>query len=49
MGFEKGVIKNLAKLFPDLSEHLMNIHDNIKDLMIPFKSRWYYIAAFHGR
>ena len=49
MGFEKGVIKNLAELFPDLSEHLMNIHDNIKDLMIPFKNRWYYIGAFHGR
>ena len=49
MGFEKGVIKNLANLYPDLSEHLMNIHDNIKDLMIPFKSRWYYIGAFHGR
>ncbi len=48
MGFEKGVIKNLAKLFPDLSEHLMNIHDNIKDLMIPFQSKWYYISAFHG-
>ena len=49
MGFEKGVIKNLAELYPDLSEHLMNIHDNIKDLMIPFKSKWYYISAFHGR
>ena len=49
MGFEKSVIKNLANLYPDLSEHLMNIHDNIKDLMIPFKSRWYYIGAFHGR
>ena len=34
MGFEKGVIKKLAKQYPDLSNHLMNIHDNIQDLMV---------------
>ena len=42
MMFEKMVIKKLAQTFPDLSNHLMNIHDNIKDLMIPFKNRDYY-------
>ena len=41
MSFEKTVIKNLANIFPDLSKHLMNIHDNIKDLMIPFKNDYY--------
>ena len=30
MKFEKGVIKRLAELYPDLANHLMNIHDNIK-------------------
>ena len=48
MGFEKGVIKKLSKLYPDLSEHLMNIHDNIKDLMIPFQKGYYYKKEMHG-
>ena len=48
MGFEKGVIKRLSKLYPDLSEHLMNIHDNIKDLMIPFQKGYYYKKEMHG-
>ena len=29
MSFEKSVIKNLANLYPDLKDHLMNIYDNI--------------------
>lgn len=48
MGFEKGVIKKLASLYPDLREHLLNIYDNIKDLMIPFKYRYYYTKDMHG-
>ena len=48
MTFEKGVIKNLAELYPDLTEHLMNIHDNIKDLMTPFQKKYYYSAALEG-
>lgn len=48
MSFEKTVIKNLASLYPDLSQHLMNIHDNMKDLMIPFKDRHYYTKDMHG-
>ena len=48
MSFEKTVIKKLAGIYPDLSEHLMNIHDNIKDLMIPFKDRYYYTKDMHG-
>jgi len=48
MSFEKTVIKSLAKLYPDLSNHLMNIHDNMKDLMIPFKNRKYYTKDMHG-
>ena len=42
MKFEKARIKRMAELYPDLSEHLMNIHDNIKDLEDPFKKRYYY-------
>lgn len=48
MGFEKGVIKKLAEIYPDLENHLMNIHDNIKDLMIPFSKRYYYTKDMKG-
>lgn len=48
MGFEKGVIKKLAQQYPDLSEHLLNITENIKDLMIPFSKRYYYTKAMKG-
>lgn len=48
MGFEKGKIRDLAVLYPDLHDHLMNIHDNIKDIMIPFQKRWYYTKEMQG-
>lgn len=48
MSFEKRVIKYLAGLYEDLSDNLMNIHDNIKDLMIPFQNRSYYSKNMHG-
>lgn len=48
MGFEKGRIKELAKLYPELAEHLMNIHDNIVDLMIPFQKKHYYQKEMRG-
>lgn len=48
MGFERGRIRELASLFPDLSKHLMNIFDNIVDLMIPFQRGWYYTKAMEG-
>ena len=39
--FECGRIKELADIFPDLSEHLLNIRDHIVDLMVPFQKAWY--------
>lgn len=48
MSFEKSVINKLATTYPDLSDHLMNIHKNIKDLMIPFRNRDYYNKNMHG-
>lgn len=48
MSYEKGRIKRMAELFPDLSDHLMSIYDNIKDLMIPFQKRWYYNRGMQG-
>lgn len=46
--FECTRIKELAKEFPDLSEHLLNIRDNIIDLLVPFQSGWYYNRAMGG-
>lgn len=40
--FEKGRIKELAQLFPDLSDHLMKIHANVRDLIVPFHKGYYY-------
>ena len=48
MSFEKSVIKKLAEDYPKYKEHLMNIYNNIKDLMIPFRDRSYYSKNMHG-
>jgi hypothetical protein len=46
--YEKGRIKELAGRFDDLAKHLMNIHNNVKDLMQPFQSRAYYCRELGG-
>ncbi len=46
--FECTRIKELAEAFPDLSDHLLNIKDNIKDLLVPFQSGYYYTKAMGG-
>ena len=48
MSFEKTVIKNLAELYNDLREDLLKINENIKDLMVPFKNRDYYVKEMDG-
>ncbi len=48
MTFEKTRIKEMAALYPDLHDHLMNIYDNMKDLMVPFRERKYYCRAMAG-
>lgn len=47
-GFEKSRIKELAEQFPELAPHLMAIHGNMRDLMIPFQQRWYYDRKMEG-
>ena len=47
--FEKGVIQGLAKQFPENSDHLMNIHNNVMDLMVPFQKKHYYKKEMKGR
>ena len=46
--FECGRLRELADAFPDLSEHLLNIHDNIIDLLVPFQSGYYYKKEMGG-
>ncbi len=46
--FECTRIKELAVAFPDLAEHLLNIEQNIKDLLVPFQSGYYYNKAMGG-
>lgn len=48
MGFEKGRIKELAELFPDLSERLLAINKGMSDLIKPFESGAYYARAMGG-
>jgi len=40
MSFEKRVIAELAESFPEFAAHLRIVHDNIKDLMVPFQKQW---------
>lgn len=48
MGFEKSVVRNLASLYPDLEEHLLNLQENMRDLMIPFRNYSYYCKEMEG-
>lgn len=48
MGFEKSCIRSMANRFPDLSDDLMLIHDNIHDLMDPFNNGDYYQKEMKG-
>jgi hypothetical protein len=48
MAFEKSRLKELSYDFPDLADHLMNIHDNMVDLMVPFQNKWYYTNEMKG-
>ena len=46
--FECSRIKEMAAIFPDLAEHLLNIEANIKDLLVPFRKGYYYVPAMGG-
>ena len=48
MSFEKRVIRRLAANYPQVSNELMAIHNNIKDLMAPFVSKSYYHPKMRG-
>ncbi len=46
--FECTRLKELAGLFPDFADHLLNIRDHVIDLLVPFQSGWYYNRAMGG-
>jgi len=48
MMFEKMVIKNLADIYDDLRDDLLDIYSQIDDLMIPFRNREYYTEKMEG-
>ena len=46
--FEKTRLKEMANLFPEFKEHLLNIDDNIIDLLPIFKNHDYYVKEMNG-
>ena len=46
--FECGRLGELASYFPDLSEHLLKIRENIRDLLVPFRKGYYYNRRMNG-
>ena len=46
--FEKSQLNELSQLFPDLSEQLTAIRENVYDLLEPFRKGYYYNKAIGG-
>ena len=46
--FEKGVLRNLAELFPDLAAEINLRVTNVRDLMVPFRRRDVYRWQMRG-
>ena len=48
IGFERGKLQDLIKSFPYYENDLTKIINRMKDLMLPFKEKWYYIPQMEG-
>lgn len=48
INFEKTRLVELANDFPAFSVDITNIINRLKDLMVPFKERWYYSPEMNG-
>lgn len=46
--FECKRIQEMAEIFPDLSDHLLNIKNHIVDLIDPFRGKMIYFPAMNG-
>jgi hypothetical protein len=42
MSFEKTRLKELIEAFPENAVSISRIHDNVRDLIIPFRKRYAY-------
>ncbi len=42
MGFEKGVLNDLAEIFPAEAEWLASLNERLVDLIVPFRRFWYH-------
>ena len=47
-GFECGRLRELAKAYPDLADHLNDIADHIIDLIEPFRKKMVYLPEMNG-
>jgi hypothetical protein len=48
MGFEKGVLSDMAELYPAEAKWLSGLNDRMVDLMVPFRSFWHHHPAQKG-
>ncbi|WP_242084203.1 DUF2779 domain-containing protein [Aestuariivivens sediminis] len=48
IGFEKGKLNDLKALYPKFADDIGNIINRLKDLMVPFKNKWYYTPEMKG-
>ena len=48
IGFERGKLFDLNGFSPEHKTALLNIVSRLKDLMIPFRERWYYTPEMQG-
>lgn len=48
IGFERGKLNDLIKFFPKYEHELQSIIERMKDLMIPFKEKWFYLPEMQG-
>ena len=46
--FERSRLNELIEFFPKYKVELQSIIDRMKDLMVPFKERWYYTPKMKG-
>ena len=48
IAFERGRLNELIALYPQYASDLESIIKRMKDLMIPFKNKWYYTPSMKG-
>ena len=48
IGFERSKLVDLIEVFPQYKMELKSIINRLKDLMLPFKNKWYYTPDMRG-